>query len=76
MEAAKDLWERLDLPPLRPEAPWHGYSLGQWNEHWDASARRATEGRYLENGRMSFQKRRDDVAPNTPFDPLGDSDGS
>ena len=27
MENAKALWEKLGLPPLRPEAPWHGYSL-------------------------------------------------
>ena len=65
MEAAKGLWERLGLPALRPEAPWHGYSLGQWSDEWDAAAGRAADGNYLENGRISYQKRRADVAPNT-----------
>jgi 4-hydroxy-3-polyprenylbenzoate decarboxylase len=67
MEAAKALWEKLGLPALKPEAPWHGYSLGDWNEEWDAMAKRAAEGRYMENGRRSAQFRRKDVMPNTPF---------
>ncbi len=65
MEDAKDLWEKLDLPPLKPESPWHGYSLGDWNEQWDEMAKRAAEGHYLENGRRSAQLRRNDVFPNT-----------
>ena len=54
-EAAKDLWHRLGLPALRPEAPWHGYSLGLWSDEWDAAAGRAAAGRYLENERISYQ---------------------
>jgi len=27
MEHAKAIWERLGLPPLTPEPPWHGYDL-------------------------------------------------
>ncbi|MEE8333041.1 MAG: UbiD family decarboxylase [Alphaproteobacteria bacterium] len=65
MEHAKDLWEQLGLPPLKPEAPWHGYSLGDWSEEWDEMAKRAADGGYLENGRRSAQLRRNDVAPNT-----------
>jgi len=65
MEGAQALWERLGLPPLQPEAPWFGYSLGDWNEQWDEMAKRAAEGNYLENGRRSAQLRRNDVAPNT-----------
>ena len=77
MENAKALWERLGLPPLKPESPWHGYSLGDWNEEWDAMAKRAAEGDYIENGRRSAQYRRSDVAPNTsvrdvPGGPFGD----
>jgi len=67
MEGAKALWEKLGLPPLKPESPWHGYSLGDWNEEWDAMAKRAAEGRYMENGRRSAQFRRKDTMPNTPF---------
>jgi 4-hydroxy-3-polyprenylbenzoate decarboxylase len=32
MERAKELWERLELPALRPKAPWYGVSLGYWPE--------------------------------------------
>ena len=63
MEKAKALWERLGLPPLRPEAPWHGYSLGDWTDEWDANARRP---RRAANGRSAAksyrQRRRGDVA--------------
>tara|TARA_Y100001936_G_C15921865_1_gene584521 strand:- start:205 stop:957 length:753 start_codon:yes stop_codon:yes gene_type:complete len=65
MEDAKALWEKLGLPALKPESPWHGYSLGDWNEQWDEMARKAAEGKYLENGRRSAQFRRNDVSPNT-----------
>ena len=65
MEHAKGLWEKLGLPPLKPEAPWHGYSLGDWTEDWDAAALRAVEGKYLENGKRTDQRRRNDVRPNT-----------
>ena len=65
MEGARALWERLGLPDLEPEAPWHGYSLGDWTDEWDAAALRAVEGDYLENGRRSAQMRRKGVAPNT-----------
>ena len=65
MEDAKALWEKLGLPALKPESPWHGYSLGDWNDQWDEMARKAAEGKYLENGRRSAQFRRNDVSPNT-----------
>ncbi len=65
MEHARELWEKLDLPPLNPEAPWHGYSLGDWSDEWDDAAARAAAGDYLENGRRSAQLRRKGVKPNT-----------
>ena len=65
MEDAKDLWDKLGLPPLKPESPWHGYSLGDWSDEWEEMARRAAAGNYMENGRRSAQLRRNDVAPNT-----------
>ncbi|MBI4528731.1 MAG: UbiD family decarboxylase [Deltaproteobacteria bacterium] len=65
MEHAKELWERLGLPRLEPEAPWHGYSLGDWSEDWDEAALRAVKGEYLENGRRTAQRCRSDVRPNT-----------
>jgi len=75
MENARKLWERLDLPPLTPEAPWHGYSLGDWSDAWDETAARATAGDYLENGRRSAQLRRNDVKPNASVRDLLRGDG-
>jgi len=69
MERAKKIWERLGLPALRPEAPWFGYSLGDWLPQWDAAARRAASGQYLENGRISEQQRRKGLKPETKFRP-------
>jgi len=66
MENAKALWERLGLPPLKPESPWFGYSLGDWTDDWDQAARRAAEGRFVENGRRTTGRRRGGVEPNTP----------
>jgi UbiD family decarboxylase len=69
MERAKKIWEKLGLPPLRPEAPWFGYSLGDWLPEWDAAAERAATGRYLENGRISEQRRKKGLKPETKFRP-------
>jgi UbiD family decarboxylase len=69
MERAKAIWEKLGLPALRPQAPWFGYSLGDWLPEWDAAAKRAVEGRYLDNGRISAQQRKKGVKPETKFRP-------
>ncbi|HEX3969971.1 MAG TPA: UbiD family decarboxylase [Stellaceae bacterium] len=69
MERAKKIWEKLGLPSLRPEAPWFGYSLGDWLPEWDQAAQRAATGRYLENGRISAQQRRKGLKPETKFRP-------
>jgi len=65
MENAKQLWERLGLAPLTPEAPWHGYSLGDWTDEWDVLAERAVKGDYLVNGKRSEQMRHSGLKPNT-----------
>ncbi len=69
MERAKSIWEELGLPELRPQPPWHGYSLGDWLPQWDEAAKRAVEGRYLENGRISDKQRRKGLKPETKFRP-------
>ncbi|HZU90114.1 MAG TPA: UbiD family decarboxylase [Stellaceae bacterium] len=69
MERAQAIWEELGLPALRPQAPWYGYSLGDWLPHWDAAAARAVRGLYLENGRLSAAQRRRGVKPETKFRP-------
>lgn len=51
MENAKKIWEEeLNLPPLTPHKPWHGYGLGYFPDRWVEAAKRAVEGRYLETG--------------------------
>jgi 4-hydroxy-3-polyprenylbenzoate decarboxylase len=69
MERAKKIWEELGLPKLRPQAPWHGYSLGDWLPQWDEAAKRAVEGRYIENGKISERQRKKGVKPETKFRP-------
>ena len=65
MENAREIWEELGLPPLKPETPWHGYSLGEWSDEFDRAARLATESDYFETGRIIAQRRRKDVEMNT-----------
>ena len=69
MDGARKIWEELGLPALRPQAPWHGYTLGDWLPQWDEAARRAVEGRYVENGSASEKQRRKGVKPETKFRP-------
>src|SRR3954469_1246640 len=69
MERAKAIWEELGLPKLRPQSPWHGCSLGDWLSQWDDAAKRAVEGRWEENGRISEKQRRKGVKPETKFRP-------
>ena len=66
MENARRLWERLGLPPLKPQTPWHGYDLGHWPEELDRQAKMATAGDYFALGDILAQQRRGDVAMNTP----------
>ena len=65
MEKARTIWEELGLPPLKPETPWHGYSLGEWSDEFDRAAALATQGEYFETGRIIAQRRRKDVEMNT-----------
>lgn len=65
MERARAIWERLGLPPLKPEAPWYGYSLGDWPAELEEEARLAIEGRYFEVGDRAAARRRNDVDLNT-----------
>ena len=46
MEAAKQKWEKLGLPPLQPKMPWYGYSLGYWGEEDEENAELAIQGNY------------------------------
>ena len=68
MEHAKLIWERLGLPPLKPESPWHGYDLGYWPADLDRQARMAAASDYFALGRETGNVRRSDVAMNTPVE--------
>jgi UbiD family decarboxylase len=65
MENARKIWEELGLPKLKPEAPWYGYSLGEWSPDLDAAALRATRGDYFAAGKQLVKRRRKDVRMNT-----------
>jgi len=69
MENARALWERLKLPPLRPEAPWHGHDLGAWTEQYERQAQMASRGEYFELGEELASMRRSDVEMNTSVEP-------
>jgi hypothetical protein len=36
MERAKEIWEELGFPELKPRMPWYGYSLGAWTPEDEA----------------------------------------
>jgi 4-hydroxy-3-polyprenylbenzoate decarboxylase len=67
MENAKAIWEELGLPPLKPEMPWYGYSLGLWPEEFQIEADRAVQGDYWKTGEELVQKRRKDKRLNDPY---------
>ena len=66
MEQARTMWEELGLPALKPQPPWHGYSLGEWDAAWDRYAERAIHGRWAESGSETFARRRGGLTPETP----------
>jgi 4-hydroxy-3-polyprenylbenzoate decarboxylase len=68
MENAKAIWERLGLPPLTPQPPWHGYDLGYWPPELARQAEMAARSDYFELGRNLANERRGDVAMNTPVE--------
>jgi 4-hydroxy-3-polyprenylbenzoate decarboxylase len=67
MEKAKVIWEEIGLPALKPELPWHGYSLGQWPDEFQAEADRAVKSEYWTTGEVNRQHRRGDKRMNDPF---------
>ena len=66
MEHARAIWDELGLPPITPQPPWHGYSLGDWDERYDVFARRAVEGQWEESGQETIKRRRGGLIPETP----------
>jgi 4-hydroxy-3-polyprenylbenzoate decarboxylase len=73
MEDARKLWDRLGLPPLKPQPPWHGYDLGHWPPTLAEQAERAVRGEYFKTGEEASKRRRDDVSMNDPVPQPGDN---
>jgi UbiD family decarboxylase len=57
MQRAADIWKELNLPPLNPQHPWFGYSLGDWDEEKEYEARLALEGKHYETGEKLKRQR-------------------
>lgn len=57
MERAKEIWEELGLPKLKPENPWFGYSLGQWDDEVEEDAQRALRGEHYVTGEKLATRR-------------------
>ncbi|SKA31661.1 4-hydroxy-3-polyprenylbenzoate decarboxylase [Enhydrobacter aerosaccus] len=74
MERARAIWGELKLPPLRPQSPWSGYSLGDWSETWDACAARAAQGDWIANGRRSAAHMSSTAQPQDPARGIPDED--
>ena len=68
MEQARAIWERLGLPVLSPQEPWHGYDLGHWPQDLERQARLAVQGEYFKVGTELAQHRRSDVGMNDPVE--------
>ena len=66
MLKAKAIWEELGLPRLAPQPPWHGYELGDWAKLWDEFAENAVQGKWIENGENTWNRRKPDLVPETP----------
>ncbi len=66
MEGARKIWEELGLPTLTPQAPWHGYSLGDWNDTWEQWAKWAVDGDWEKTGADTFARRHGGLTPETP----------
>lgn len=58
MEKARQLWDKLGLPPLQPRMPWHGYELGDWTDRDREESKAATEGAYYRTGDRAATQRR------------------
>jgi UbiD family decarboxylase len=58
MERSLEIWRELGLPTVTPQAPWFGYSLGEWWDELDEEAKLAAEGRYTETGAKVAKQRK------------------
>jgi len=57
MERAKEIWEELGFPELKPRMPWFGYSLGAWTPEDEAEAETALRGDHFVTGEKAKNHR-------------------
>ncbi len=57
MEDAIKRWEKMGLPELNLQEPWHGYPLSAWTEENAEEAILAVTGRYFETGEKLMGQR-------------------
>jgi 3-polyprenyl-4-hydroxybenzoate decarboxylase len=69
MEHARNLWEELGLPALNVQSPWHGTTLGEWTDAWEAFAQRAVAGDWEQNGIDTLARQQTGLDPETPVRP-------
>jgi len=66
MTRAKEIWRELELPPIVPQAPWHGYQLGDWADEYTGLAKAAVAGDWRDNGAETYGRRHGNLIPETP----------
>ena len=66
MERARKIWDEIGMPPITPQPPWHGYTLGDWADDWETFAQRAVKGDWEKSGKETFARRRGGLTPETP----------
>jgi UbiD family decarboxylase len=66
MTKAKEIWQELGLPRIVPQAPWHGYELGDWDQAYTVFAEAAVAGDWRRSGEQTFARRHGNLKPETP----------
>lgn len=57
MENARQIWDELGLPELKPKQPWYGYDLGAWTKELEQEAALAVQGEHYKTGEKLAQRR-------------------
>jgi 4-hydroxy-3-polyprenylbenzoate decarboxylase len=55
MERAVEIWQELELPPLKLKTPWYGYKLGYWTKDDEENAELIVRGDYKTVGKKLLQ---------------------
>lgn len=66
MTHAQKIWQELNLPRITPQAPWHGYDLGDWQDEWTEFANAAVAGNWRQSGKSTYERRHGNLIPETP----------